>query len=226
MKGRRRIREDDLRAQPGLSRAATEALVAAQPATVREALKIPGVGRKTTRRLIELGVVTDSDDTQRGTPARRRVSSARRPGHDVDDRQEVQNLFSKLKGSVPALQKLLEECTSHWGYEDPVYRFYHHSLKVYGLQETTTNIVAALQALAPERQMNPWFTQIMKGGTGHRFERDHNRRWPEVTRPIVEAFFHARYFLEMAVRYGKKLKAPPRSLPSGWAAFLYLYELR
>jgi hypothetical protein len=30
----------------------------------------------------------------------------------------------------------------------------------------------------------------------------------------------------MAARYGKKLKAPPRSLPSGWAAFLYLYELR
>ena len=32
--------------------------------------------------------------------------------------------------------------------------------------------------------------------------------------------------LEMAVRYGTELKAPPRMLPSGWAAFLYLYELR
>ena len=44
--------------------------------------------------------------------------------------------------------------------------------------------------------------------------------------PIVEAFFHAKYFLEMAVRYGRTLESPPRKLPSGWAAFLYLYDLR
>jgi hypothetical protein len=197
-----------------------------QPATVREALEIPGVGRKTTRRLIDLGAISDPDDTQRGAPAHRRVSPAGRPGRDVDERVEVQNLFANLKASLPALQELLEECTSHWGYEDPVYRLYHQSFKVYGLQETTTKIVTALRALSPERQMNTWFMQIVNDGTGKSFERDHNRRWLEVTRPILEAFFHARYFLEMAVRYGRKLRAPPRSLPSGWAAFLYLYELR
>jgi hypothetical protein len=49
----------------------------------------------------------------------------------------------------------------------------------------------------------------------------------EVTsRPIVEAFLHARYFLEMAVRYGRELKATPMPLPSGLAALLYLYDLR
>ena len=47
-----------------------------------------------------------------------------------------------------------------------------------------------------------------------------------VTRPILEAFFHARYFLEMVCKYGRKLKAPPQVLPSGWAAVLYLYQLR
>jgi hypothetical protein len=31
-----------------------------------------------------------------------------------------------------------------WGYEDPIYRFYHHSFKVYALQEQTSRIVAAL----------------------------------------------------------------------------------
>ena len=41
----------------------------------------------------------------------------------------------------------------------------------------------------------------------------------------VEAFFHARFFLEMAVRYAK-LETPPRPLPSGYAALLYLYQLR
>jgi hypothetical protein len=63
-------------------------------------------------------------------------------------------------------------------------------------------------------------------GTGRTFELSDNTRWLEVTRPIVEAFFHARYFLEMAVRYGGSLKQPPLVLPSGWAAFLHLYGLR
>jgi hypothetical protein len=63
-------------------------------------------------------------------------------------------------------------------------------------------------------------------GTGKKFVLDHNNRWLKVTRPIVEAFFHARYMLEMAVKYGKELERPPNCLPSGWAAFLYLYDLR
>jgi hypothetical protein len=86
--------------------------------------------------------------------------------------------------------------------------------------------VAALQELSPETRLNPWVTQIVSEGTGKTFEPEHNRRWLEETRPIVEAFVHARYFLEMAVGHGTKLKAPLRTLPSGWAAFLYLYGLR
>ena len=144
----------------------------------------------------------------------------------VDDRPEVQSLFANLKAAIVELEKLLEACSSHWGYEDGVYRFYHQSFKVYALQGSTAAIVAALQALAPGRKLNDWFLQIVKDGTGKAFDMEHNRRWLEVTRPIVEAFFHARYFLEMAVRHGKELEAPPRLLPSGWAAFLYLYNCR
>jgi hypothetical protein len=59
-----------------------------------------------------------------------------------------------------------------------------------------------------------------------KFRPEHNARWLETTRPIVEAFFHARYFLEMAVRYGRSLEAPPTLMPSGWAALLSLYGLR
>lgn len=149
-------------------------------------------------------------------------------GHNAqaDERPDVQSLFKNLKASAPALEQLLVRHSSHWQYEDPVYRFYRQSFKVYDLQNGTTEIVAALQALAPERELNEWFVQIVKDGTGKTFERDHNQRWLEVTRPIVEAFFHARFFLEMAVRYGKELEAPPSMLPSGWAALLYLYNLR
>ena len=144
----------------------------------------------------------------------------------MGEREEVRDLLSRVKASLPALRGLLGECTGHWGYEDPVYRLYHQSFKVYRLQEMTGRIVVMLQEIAPERRLNPWFAQIVKDGTGKTFQPAHNRRWLEATRPIVEAFFHARFFLEMAVRYGARLKAPPRTLPSGWAAFLDLYQLR
>lgn len=144
----------------------------------------------------------------------------------IDDRPEVLSLFANLKAQLPSLETLLATANGHRGSEDGVYRFYHQSFKVYGLQTMTSSIASALQALAPERKLNAWFLQIVQEGTGRQFKPEHNERWLEVTRPIVEAFFHARYFLEMAVRYGKVLDAPPNSLPSGWAAVLYLYELR
>ena len=144
----------------------------------------------------------------------------------VDDREPVLALFANLRAALPQPEQLLAECDSHWGFEDPVYRFYHQSFKVYGLQDQTATIVAALQALAPARPLNEWFSQIVRDGTGKKFASDHNSRWLEVTRPILEAFFHAKFFLEMAVRYGKQLEKPPQYLPSGWAAFLYLYDLR
>jgi hypothetical protein len=43
---------------------------------------------------------------------------------------------------------------------------------------------------------------------------------------IVEAFFHARSFLEMAVKYGRDLEYPPKLMPSGGVALLHLYNLR
>jgi hypothetical protein len=144
----------------------------------------------------------------------------------VDDRPLVKNLFKNLKAELPVLEKLLEDCSGPWGYEDPIYRFYHQSYKVYHLQGQTKEIVSKLQALLPGVPLNKWFMQIIKEGTGKSFTGEDNRNWLAVTRPIVEAFFHARYFLEMAVKYGKELGSPPRLLPSGWAAFLYLYNLR
>lgn len=69
--------------------------------------------------------------------------------------------------------------------------------------------VQALRNLAPRRELNAWFLQIVEEGTGKVFEPEHNRHWLEVGRPIVEAFLHARFFLEMAVRYGRSLDSPP-----------------
>jgi hypothetical protein len=144
----------------------------------------------------------------------------------VDDRPAVQALVASLQSALPELERILDECSDHWGYEDPICRFYHQSFKVYALGRTTTRIVSALQALAPDQQLNEWFLRIVSEGTEKVFAPEHNKHWLEVTRPIVEAFFHSRYFLEMAVRYGRELTVAPQLLPSGWAALLYLYRLR
>jgi len=145
---------------------------------------------------------------------------------ECDRRPEVQELMGNLNAAAAALRQLRRECNDHWGYEDPVYRFYHQSFKVYALQETTTRIVAALEGLRPGEPLHPWFTQIVREGTGRAFTPEDNARWPDATKPVVEAFFHARYFLEMAVRYAGRFDTAPQLLPSGWAALLELYGLR
>jgi hypothetical protein len=145
----------------------------------------------------------------------------------ADDTPKVKELLTNLQKELGGLEALLEQCNDHWSYEDGVYRFYHGSLKVFGrLQPKTLRVVEALQSLLPETPMNEWFLEIVRQGTGKEFKREDNDNWLAVTRPIVEAFFHARFFLEMAVKYGRELEFPPRAMPSGWAALLYLYNLR
>ena len=61
-----RLTEFQLQGWPGLTRAARDALLALQPATVVEALRIRGVGRKTTARLLALGLVHDPGNVQQG----------------------------------------------------------------------------------------------------------------------------------------------------------------
>jgi hypothetical protein len=46
------------------------------------------------------------------------------------------------------------------------------------------------------------------------------------SRPIGEAFAHARYLLQMACKHDKELGSAPNVIPSGWPAVLYLYHLR
>ena len=36
-------------------------------------------------------------------------------------------LLANIKARLPELAGLLQEMGSHWEYEDPIYRFYHHS---------------------------------------------------------------------------------------------------
>jgi hypothetical protein len=138
-----------------------------------------------------------------------------------------ERLLANIKSALPELERLLTQVEDHWGMEDGVYRFYHGSFKVYyRLQPLTLRMVTTFQALLPDRPLNECFRQIVAEGTGKKFEAAHNEDWLRHTRPIVEAFFHAHYFLKMTCKYGRELDEEPSALPSGWAAVLYLYDLR
>ncbi len=143
-----------------------------------------------------------------------------------EQREITNKLLRNIKQHLPKLEELLARVEDRWCMEDGFYRFYHQSFKVYHLQEATEEICKSLQALLPDRSMNRWFAEIVGQGTGHKFKMSHNQDWLRHTRPIVEAFFHAHYFLKLAVKYGKELAEAPDCLPSGWAAVLCLFDLR
>jgi hypothetical protein len=88
--------------------------------------------------------------------------------------------------------------------------------------------VKTLEGLAPAGQtFCTEFQEIIESGaSGKEFRLKHNENWTYQTRPFLEAFFQARFFLEVAVKYGKELEAAPDMLPSGWAALLCLYNIR
>jgi len=140
--------------------------------------------------------------------------------------EKDQRLLEAIKSNLSVLTSLLQEMQD--GYEDRIYRFYHQSFKVYSLQNHTTKAARIFKEIAvtEDAKLNKWFELIVEQGTNIEFESDHNQNWPLHTRSIVEAFLHAKYFVEMMVKYGNEIETAPILLPSGWAAILELYDQR
>jgi len=139
--------------------------------------------------------------------------------------KQINGLLQNIKKNLPELKKVLEEVKGI-DYEDAFYRFYHHSFKAYYIQGYTTEIVKVLTSVSPSSEIeNEDFKQILKEGTKD-WKHEHNSGWHKEVRPILEAYFHARYFLEMAIKYGEKYDIAPHVMDYGWAAVLYLYRLR
>ena len=140
---------------------------------------------------------------------------------------EYDILLKNIKGKMPRLEELLES-VSNLSYEDRIYRYYRKSPKVYHLQELTEEIAKVLSDICPHDR-EPFcdeFQSVYNDGTGWEYEKEHLREWLKITRPIVEAFLHAKYFLEMAVKYGKRFDKAPLNMPSGWAALSKLYRVK
>ncbi len=140
--------------------------------------------------------------------------------------QKDQALLEAIKANLPQLQSLLTVFLDE--YQDGVYRFYHQSFKVYSLQEHTLKAIKIFKTIAESTnsQLNRSFDAIVASGTGVQFSLDHNKDWMLNTRPIVEAFLHTKYFLEMMVEVVGEMDSAQTILPGGWASILELYQQR
>ena len=81
--------------------------------------------------------------------------------------------------------------------------------------------------IAPESlPLNSWYLEITNSALSKGFDDETNSKWFEEILPVLQAFWHAKYFLEQMIQAADELETAPQILPSGWAAVLYLYNLR
>jgi len=137
-----------------------------------------------------------------------------------------QHLLDILKRELPRLEDLLARMRD-W-YIDRMYRFYYQSFKVYDMQGFTVEAVELLRSIGNEvgQPLAERFETIVADGIGKTFEFEHNRDWLRHTRPIVEAYWHAMYFVEMMVLCARTMDRAESVLRSEWAAVLILYGMR
>jgi hypothetical protein len=124
----------------------------------------------------------------------------------------------------------IEECLAENKDFEPdiVYRFYQQSFKVFDAKRVIDRSVELFERLSPASQsLNEWFTLIVEEAKSKEFDWEKtNPIWLEETRPILEALWHCRYFQEQMLVASDTLDSTPSILPFGWAAVLYLYDLR
>jgi hypothetical protein len=135
-------------------------------------------------------------------------------------------LLNKIRANLAEIESLYKNFISFE--EDYIYRFYHQSFKVFGAVEEIKTARILFEKIAPDGiKINNWYSQIIDEAIGKDFDWEKtNADWLNETRPILEAFWHSKYFLEQMISCANDLDESPQILPSGWAAVLYLYNLR
>jgi len=140
--------------------------------------------------------------------------------------ERINALFFRIKARLPELEELarkLEEAE-----EDGVYRFYHGSNKVFFLQDPVKAAFTLIKDIGGEDDPPHFeYARIVEAGTAQDFNDERtNANWETETKPILEAFWHTKYFINMMVKYAKELETLESPLEPGMAAVLYLFELR
>jgi hypothetical protein len=116
--------------------------------------------------------------------------------------ERINALFLRIKSRLPELEVLardLEEAE-----EDGVYRFYHGSNQVFFLQEPVREAFTLIKEIGREDDPpNFEYARIVETGTAHKFGATTNENWDVETKPILEAFWRTKYFLNMMVKYAR-----------------------
>ena len=134
--------------------------------------------------------------------------------------ERINTLFLRIKARLPELEELardLEEAE-----EDGVYRFYHGSNKVFFLQDPVKAAFTLIKEIGGEDDPpNFEYARIVEAGTAHQFSETTNANWEAETKPILDAFWHTKYFINMMVKYAKELETVEMMVEPGMAAVLY-----
>ena len=141
-------------------------------------------------------------------------------------RERIDALLLRIKARLPELEELAR--TLEKAEENGVYRFYHGSFKVFYLQRPVKKAFALIKEIGGEADPPHFgYARIVEAGTAHDFQEERtNANWDVETKPILEAFWHTKYFIKMMVKYAKELETVEMPLDYGMAAVLYLFELR
>ena len=135
-------------------------------------------------------------------------------------------LLNQIKNNLSEIDSLYRAFASCE--EDFVYRFYHQSYKIFYATEEIKKAKDLFEKIAPDGiPLNDWYGKIADKAIGKSFDwKKTNPKWLDETCPILEAFWHSKYFLQQMLRFGTEFQNSPQLMPSGWAAILYLYNLR
>ena len=163
----------------------------------------------------------------KGTCARRPLLE--KDGRDYKDRHASRTdrcatpSYQSAATGIEELARTLEKAE-----ENGVYRFYHGSYKVFHLQRPVKKAFALIKEIGGEADPPHFgYARIVEARTAHDFQEERtNANWDVETKPILEAFWHTKCFVNMMVKYAKELEKVEMPLDYGMAAVLYLFELR
>jgi hypothetical protein len=101
------------------------------------------------------------------------------------------------------------------------------SYKVFDLQDPVESAFKLINEIGDESDP-PYseYVQIVEAGTTNKFSATTNENWEAETKPILEAFWHTKYFINMMVKYAEDFEKVEMPTRPGMAEVLYLFELR
>lgn len=138
----------------------------------------------------------------------------------------VQKIIDDLHNNKTEIMDLYRKVSDEWSYDDGLYRYYHQSFKVFQLQSLTVAMKDLFEKIVLTKLgLNMLYYEIFYKGTGFSFDLSFNDNWHKHAGPIVEAFLHSKFFLEMIVKT-LEVTTVPSILPSHLAAVLELYNSR